>query len=321
MNDVKISDVARLAGVTTKTVRYYESLRLITPVRLANGYRDYSEQDALLVREARALSKLGIPVERTRPFLECLAGGQKHADDCPASLAAYRDAIADMTARIEALTARRAVLIRHLQDAAYRNSRADRPRDEGNPVRNRHQLPADLPIPQDDGATDHLAGQRMPHLELPSTAGSNVALHGLGEGQSIVYFYPLTGRPDTDMPNGWDNIPGARGCSPEACGFRDHHDDLAAAGATHVFGLSSQDTEYQREVVERLRLPFSMLSDTGFRLAAALDLPTFEFGGTRLYKRLTLVIRAGVIEHVFYPVFPPNEHAQQVLQWLRHNPI
>jgi peroxiredoxin len=179
------------------------------------------------------------------------------------------------------------------------------------------ELPADLPVPEDDGAADHLAGLAVPSTRLTSTAGETMSLRALGDGRSVVYVYPLTGRPGADLPAGWNDIPGARGCTTEACDFRDHHDDLVAAGADRVFGLSNQDTEYQREVVERLRLPFAMLSDTGFALADALRLPTFEANGLRLYKRLTLVIRGGVIEHVFYPVFPPNEHAQQVLAWLR----
>ncbi|MEU0398556.1 MerR family DNA-binding transcriptional regulator [Streptomyces sp. NPDC006208] len=315
-----ISEVARRAGVTTKTVRYYESLGLITPARLANGYRDYSEHEARMVREARELNRLGIPVERTRPFLECLADGREHADDCPSSLAGYREAIDDLALRIEALTARRAVLVRHLHDAAYRNSRADRPGAEGSTMSHLTRLPADLPVPEDDGAAAHLPGRQVPDIELPSTADDTVALHALGGGRSIVYCYPLTGRPDADLPEGWDNTPGARGCTSQACDFRNHHDDLTAVGVARVFGLSSQDTAYQKEVVDRLRLPFSMLSDSGFRLAAMLGLPTFEFGGVLLYKRITLVIRDGVIEHVFYPVFPPNEHARQVLRWLQDNP-
>ncbi|MCT9010602.1 MerR family DNA-binding transcriptional regulator [Streptomyces rhizosphaerihabitans] len=318
---MRISEVARRAGVTTKTVRYYESLGLINPARLANGYRDYSEHDARMVGEARELNRLGIPVERTRPFLECLADGRAHADDCPSSLAAYRDAIDELTLRIEALSTRRSALSRLLREAAYRNSLADRPVIEGNIVSHLTQLPADLPVPEDDGAAAHLPGQVVPDIELHDTAGGIVALRALGAGRSIVYCYPLTGRPDTDLPEGWDNIPGARGCTSEACDFRDHHGDLKAAGATHVFGLSSQSTAYQKEVADRLRLPFPMVSDTGFRLAAALDLPTFEAGGVVLYKRITLVVRDGVIEHVFYPVFPPDKHARQVLRWLRDNPM
>ncbi|WP_431042845.1 peroxiredoxin [Streptomyces sp. P1-3] len=201
-----------------------------------------------------------------------------------------------------------------------------------------HRLPEGLPVPEDDGAAAHLAGRRLPSIALPSTAGGAVALGGLdgtaqlnpasapdtpdplGKGRCVLYVYPLTGRPDRDLPEGWDAIPGARGCTAEACGFRDHHQDLAAAGAARVFGVSSQDTAYQREVVERLRLPFAMLSDPGLRLAEALGLPTFRADGATLYKRLTLIVRDGVIEHVFYPVFPPDEHAGQVLAWLRDHP-
>ena len=181
-------------------------------------------------------------------------------------------------------------------------------------------LPSELPAPTDDGAADHLPGTKMPHLTLTNTAGTTISFETLGSGRVIVYIYPLTGRPGTDLPEGWDSIPGARGCTPEACGFRDHFQDLLAAGVSTVFGLSSQDTDYQREVVERLRLPFEMLSDPDLGLASALDLPTFEVAELTLFKRLTLVIRDGVIEHVFYPIFPPNEHAHEVLTWLAENP-
>ncbi|MGW2747844.1 MerR family transcriptional regulator [Streptomyces sp. NPDC001450] len=318
---MKIGELARCAGVTVKAVRYYESLGLITPRRLANGYRDYDEDDVRLVREIRALGSLGIPVERTRPFLECLASGRQYADDCPASLAGYREAIDELTERIEALTSRRATLIRQLRQAAHRNSSISSPDDEEHTMSDFHRLPADLPVPDDDGAADHLPGLKAPHLELPSTTSEMVSVDALGPGRTIIYVYPLTGRPDADLPDGWDSIPGARGCTTEACDFRDHHQELLAAGARSVFGLSSQDTAYQREVVERLRLPFAMLSDPRLNLAAALGLPTFDTDGLTLFKRLTLVIRDGVIEHAFYPVFPPDVHAQQVLGWLRDNPV
>jgi peroxiredoxin len=178
------------------------------------------------------------------------------------------------------------------------------------------KLPRNLPVPEDDGAADHLVGRRVPGLALPSTDGVDVVLDRLGAGWSVIYLYPLTGRPGVDPPEGWDRIPGARGCTPEACDFRDHHQDLLRAGASVVYGLSSQDVDYQREVVERLGLPFEMLSDPELRLAKALKLPTFTAGGMTLYKRLTLVIRAGVIERVFYPVFPPDQHVEQLLAWL-----
>jgi peroxiredoxin len=172
------------------------------------------------------------------------------------------------------------------------------------------------PPPEDDSAADHLAGRPLPPLRLPSTDGRTVTLDRLGPGRAVLYLYPMTRRPGADLPEGWATIPGAMGCTPEACGFRDHHAQLLAAGAAAVFGLSSQDTDYQREVVERLHLPFPMLADPGLTLAAALDLPTFQAGGMTLYKRLTMVVTDGVVEHVFYPVHPPDQHATQVLDWL-----
>ncbi len=183
-------------------------------------------------------------------------------------------------------------------------------------------LPPGLPVPSDDGAADHLPGLALPALTLPTSDGGRVDLGDLGAGRTVIYLYPLTGAPGTDLPDGWDSIPGARGCSTEACDFRDHHDDLRAARVSAVYGFSSQDAGYQAEVVDRLRLPFAMLSDEHFQLADALNLPTFQAPGhDRLYSRLTLIVRDGRIEHVFYPIFPPNTHAQQVLTWLRANPV
>jgi peroxiredoxin len=182
-------------------------------------------------------------------------------------------------------------------------------------------IPANLPVPEDDGAADHLRGTEMPALEFPGTADEKIRIDRFGPGRTVLYIYPRTGRPDTDLPEGWDEIPGARGCTPETCGFRDHHADLAEAGAPEVFGLSSQDTEYQREAADRLHLPFQLLSDPELRLAEALNLPTFETSGMKLYRRLTMIVRDGKVEHVFYPIFPPGEHAAQVLQWLKENPL
>jgi peroxiredoxin len=178
------------------------------------------------------------------------------------------------------------------------------------------RLPEGLPVPVDDGAASHLPGRAMPALSLPATDGRQVALGALGSGRTVVYIYPMTGRPGVELPAGWDDIPGARGCTPESCGFRNLHAELLAAGAAQVFGLSSQSTEYQREAVERLHLPFSMLSDERLALAGELGLPTFTVDGTKLYARLTMIITDGVIEHVFYPIFPPDQHAQEVLDWL-----
>jgi peroxiredoxin len=180
------------------------------------------------------------------------------------------------------------------------------------------QLPEGLPVPIDDGAADHLVGLPAPRLSLPSTNGGVVALDALGPGRTVLYLYPMTGRPGVALPPGWDAIPGARGCTNQACDFRDHHAELLTAGASAVYGVSSQDTAYQREAVRRLRLPFAMLADPRLRLAGALRLPTFVSAGRQLYTRLTMVVTDGVLEHVFYPVFPPNEHARQVLRWLRN---
>ena len=136
----------------------------------------------------------------------------------------------------------------------------------------------------------------------------------------MIYCYPMTGVPGKPLPEGWDAIPGARGCTPQTCSFRDHHQDLSRLRAD-VFGISTQTTEYQREMADRLHLPFEMLSDAEFKLCEALRLPTFEVNGMRLVKRLTIIVRSGRIEHVFYPVFPPNESAEEVLRWVRSNPI
>lgn len=177
-------------------------------------------------------------------------------------------------------------------------------------------LPPDLPAPIDDGAADHLTGVGLPATALPATDGTTIDLADPGLGRVVLYVYPMTGRPGVDLPAGWDQIPGARGCTPEACGFRDHYRELLEAGADAVFGLSSQPTGYQREAAERLHLPFALLSDPGHRLVTSLRLPTFEVDGAALYKRVTLICNAGVVEHVFYPVFPPDTHAAQVLDWL-----
>ncbi|OHU65176.1 MerR family transcriptional regulator [Mycobacteroides chelonae] len=316
---MKIGELAQRAEVTVKAVRYYESLGLIKPRRLANGYRSYDEDDVRLVREIKALYQLGVPVERTRPFLECLAAGRSYSDECPASLASYREVISEMTERIEALQERRSRLIANLNAAANRPHVAGH-RGESSTETDLLTLPSELPVPENDGATAYLAGTRMPAVGLLTSSGNEIWLDALGMRRTVIYIYPLTGRPGVDLPEGWNAIPGARGCTPEACSFRDHFEDLLSAGAGRVYGLSSQDVAYQSELAERLHLPFDMLSDPSLLLADALELPTFHSAGMRLYKRLTLVVRNGAIEHVFYPVFPPSEHAEQVLSWLRDNP-
>lgn len=179
------------------------------------------------------------------------------------------------------------------------------------------QLPADLPAPEDDGAARHLPGLALPPVALKSTAGTTVHLDDLGDGRSVLYLYPMTGRPGEALPDGWDTIPGARGCTPQACAFRDHHVDLLTAGADAVYGLSSQSSDEQLEAATRLHLPFPLLSDQDLQLADQLRLPTFEAGGNTRYRRLTLIITAGTIEHAFYPIFSPDGHAGEVLRWLR----
>lgn len=177
-----------------------------------------------------------------------------------------------------------------------------------------YQLPSNLPVPVDDGACRHLTGLAVPSVPLRATSGRLVDLSHIA-GRVVVYCYPRTGQPDVDPPPGWDAIPGARGCTPQSCAFRDHHQQLRSLGA-QVFGLSTQDTDYQREVVERLHLPFELLSDSALELAGALRLPTFDIGGTTLLKRVTLIIRDGHVEKVFYPVFPPDKNAEEVVAWL-----
>ncbi len=184
---------------------------------------------------------------------------------------------------------------------------------------NLHELPPDLPVPGDDGAADHLAGAAVPDLGLLSTNGREVFL-AREPGRTVLYSYPRTGEPDKDPPEGWDMIPGARGCTPQSCGFRDHHQELAALGA-RVYGLSTQDTEYQREMATRLHLPFEVLSDAGFALTRALRLPTFDIAGMTLLKRIALILRGGRIEKVFYPVFPPDRNATEVVGWLESHPL
>ena len=177
-------------------------------------------------------------------------------------------------------------------------------------------LPSGIPVPQDDGAARHLTGMRLPDLALPATRGGAINL-ALLAGRSVLYIYPRTGVPGVDLPPGWDDIPGARGCTPQSCGFRDHFAELKTLGVSHLFGLSTQDTDYQREAAERLHLPFAILSDAKLAFARALNMPTFSVAGMMLLKRMALVIDDGVIDKVFYPVFPPDQNAADVVAWLR----
>lgn len=176
---------------------------------------------------------------------------------------------------------------------------------------------SNIPAPKDDGAANHLAGAELPDLALAATDGTTVNLSELS-GKTVIYIYPMTAQPGVALPDDWDEIPGARGCTPQSCAFRDHMAELQALGVDHLFGLSVQDTEWQKEAVSRLHLPFALLSDAGFQFADAMSLPRFLAGGMTLLKRMALVVQDGRIEKVFYPVFPPDQNAADVVNYLRN---
>ncbi len=177
------------------------------------------------------------------------------------------------------------------------------------------ELPPDLPIPEDDGAAVHLTGTALPEVRLPSTLGGTVDLAERSRNRLVAYIYPRTGTPGQPLSTGWDDIPGARGCTPQSCAYRDSLAEFTSLGAT-VLGISAQSPDEQREFAERENIPFPLLSDSGLRLRDALHLPTFEVEGMTLYKRLTFVAEGGKIAKAFYPVFPPDRNAADVLAWL-----
>jgi peroxiredoxin len=176
------------------------------------------------------------------------------------------------------------------------------------------ELPPNLPVPEDDGAADHLTGMALPEVRLPATLGGNLDLAELSQDLLVAYVYPRTGTPGRPSPAGWDDIPGARGCTPQSCAYRDSLAEFASLGAT-VLGISAQSPGEQRDFAEREHIPFPLLSDSALRLRDALRLPTFEVEGMTLYKRLTLVAEGGKIAKVFYPVFPPDRDATDVMAW------
>jgi len=178
-------------------------------------------------------------------------------------------------------------------------------------------LPDNLPVPVDDGACDHLVGMHYPSLALAATSGEAVNL-GTSPGTIVVYFYPMIGRPDSLPLVGWNEIPGARGCTPQSCAFRDHHAELLQF-ADRVFGVSAQPLEDQKEAKQRLGLPFELLNDSDFALTRALRLPTFEYNGMVLIKRLSIIVVDSIIQKVFYPVFPPDKNAEEVIAWFKRN--
>ena len=316
---MRAGEAAGSAGVSVKALRYYEAGGLLRPARRANGYRDYTERDVRLACEIRALTSLGLTTQETRPFLDCLRAGREVGDDCPESLAAYQHKIDDLDLLIAQLAGVRHRLVDQMHTAARRGFHHQRT-ESPDMLPAAAPLPPDLPAPQDDGAARHLPGRRLPPLALRATDGAAVALDDVSAGRWVLFVYPLTGDPAAALPRGWDQIPGARGCSQEACGFRDNLAALREDGAEQVLALSSDDSRYQQDLARRLHLPYPLLSDPELRLAGALDLPTFRADGWTLYKRLTLVVDGATIEHVFYPVFPPDTHAAQVLDWLRAHP-
>ena len=174
---------------------------------------------------------------------------------------------------------------------------------------------SEIPAPQDDGQAAHLQGMKIPAVTLQAHDGNSVNLSTTA-GLVVVYAYPMTGQPDKALPDGWNELPGARGCTPQSCAFRDHAAELKALGVDAVYGLSTQDSEYQREAADRLHLPFKLLSDQSLAFSKALQLPLFEVDGMSLTKRITLIIRDGVIDQVFYPVFPPDRNAADVIAYL-----
>lgn len=184
---------------------------------------------------------------------------------------------------------------------------------------NHTSLPTDLPAPVDNGECDHLVGMELPSVALPATSRGDIDPSKCASRYVVIYCYPKTGHPDGSLPApGWDAIPGARGCTPQTCGFRDLHDDIVGYDAT-VFGLSVNDPEYQKEAAERLEIPFAFLSDANFEFTTALHLPTFDVADMTLLKRVTIIAEHNVIQKIFYPVFPTNENAGNVLAWLEEN--
>ncbi|PZG00285.1 peroxiredoxin [Micromonospora endophytica] len=290
-----MGELARRTGTTIRALRYYESVGLVVPRRLGNGYREYDPIAIRLVGQIRELTALGLSVEETRPFVESIAAGSDDADVCPAALATYRGTVSALQERIRKLTAQRDAL----------NARLDAATGRVLPGRS-----------TSGGVPHHLVGTALPALKFYATDGRPVDLASLGPGRSVIFVYPLTGRPGVDLPNSLLEVHGALRGADQPTWFRDHHAEIRTAGADRVFGLSAQSTGYQRELVHRLRLPYPLIPDPRRTLAAALGLPTFTAGDMTLYERLTLIITDDVVEHVFHPIHSPASHALDVLRWL-----
>ncbi|MEV6346472.1 MerR family transcriptional regulator [Actinoplanes sp. NPDC051851] len=291
---MRVGELARRTRTTVRALRYYESVGLVVPRRLSNGYREYDPVAERQVAQIRELMALGLAVEETRPFVESIADGTD-TDVCAAAVATFRSAVTSLQTRIGELTAQRDALNARIDAAAGRVS----------PV-----VPA---IPADPSS---LIGNGLPALDFYATDGRPVTMSDLGPGRSVIFVYPLTGRPGVDLPRGLLEVHGARGSTDQAMWLRDHHAELLAAGAARVYGLSAQSTGYQRELAHRLRLPYPLIPDPKLTLAAATGLPTLTSGDLTLYDRLTLVIADDVVEHVFHPILDPPSHALEVMSWL-----
>ncbi|GAA0477239.1 putative thiol-specific antioxidant related protein/Peroxidoxin BcpB [Paractinoplanes deccanensis] len=288
---MRVGELARRTGTTVRALRYYEAAGLVVPRRLSNGYREYEPVAVRQVAQIRELMALGLSVEETRPFVESIANGD---DVCAAAIATFRSTVTSLQRRIGELTAQREALDARI-DAAARQVVTGGPAEGGSPLA--------------------LVGRPLPELTFFASDGSLVDLRALGPGRTVVFVYPLTGRPGVDLPRGLLEIHGARGSTDQAIWLRDHHAELLAAGAARVYGLSAQSTGYQRELVHRLRLPYPLIPDPRLSLAAA-GLPTLTAGDLTLYQRLTLVVDEDRVEHVFHPIPDPASHALDVMRWL-----
>jgi DNA-binding transcriptional MerR regulator len=288
---VKVGELARRTGTTVRALRYYEAAGLVVPRRLSNGYREYESVAVRQVTQIRELMALGLSVEETRPFVESIANGD---DVCAAAIATFRSTVTGLQKRIGELTAQREALDARIDEAA-------------------RQV---VSGPPPGGSPTSLVGEPLPALTFYATDGSLVDLAALGPGRSVIFVYPLTGRPGVDLPRGLLEIHGARGSTDQAIWLRDHHAEILATGAARVYGLSAQSTGYQRELVHRLRLPYPLIPDPRLGLAAALGLPTLVAGDLTLYERLTLVVTDDRVEHVFHPIPDPSAHALEVMRWL-----
>jgi DNA-binding transcriptional MerR regulator len=290
---MRVGELARRTGTTIRALRYYESVGLVVPRRLSNGYREYEPVAERQVAQIRELMALGLAVEETRPFVESIAAGDE--DVCAAALATFRSTVTGLQQRIGELTAQRDALDARIDDAA---------RQVVTSVPAMERKPADL------------VGTSLPSLRIYASDGRPVDLGALGPGRTVIFVYPLTGRPGVDLPRGLLEVHGARGSTDQAIWLRDHHAELRAAGAARVYGLSAQSTGYQRELAHRLRLPYPLIPDPKLTLAAATGLPTLTSGDLPLYDRLTLIITDDVVEHVFHPIPDAASHALDVMSWL-----